>query len=156
MHAELIDRYLAGADLPARGIAGLSRQELTGFPVAGTWSIQQVVLHLMDSDLIASDRMKRVIAEDHPLIIGYDETRFSQRLGYQQADAATACEVFRLNRKMTADMLRRLPAADYERFGIHNERGKVTLQEFVETYADHVHHHMKFVMEKRRVLGKPM
>jgi hypothetical protein len=51
---------------------------MRAFPVPGTWSIQQIVLHMMDSDLIASDRMKRVIAEDRPTLIGYNETAFSE------------------------------------------------------------------------------
>ena len=64
MNRELIDRYAAGGSQLAPAIAGLSREQLNAFPVPGTWSIQQIVLHLMDSDLIASDRMKRVAAEE--------------------------------------------------------------------------------------------
>ena len=52
----------AAATIPAAGIRGLTAQELNSFPVPGTWSVQQVIFHLMDSDLICSDRMKRVIA----------------------------------------------------------------------------------------------
>ena len=38
---------------------------MLAFPIPGTWSIQQIIMHLMDSDLIASDRMNfaKVIAE---------------------------------------------------------------------------------------------
>src|SRR5258707_4912288 len=54
MDRTLIERYVAGATVPAGAIRGLSTQELNAFPVPGTWSIQQVVLHLMDSDLIGA------------------------------------------------------------------------------------------------------
>lgn len=153
---ELIERYAAGAELPLQGVRGLTPAELNSFPVPGTWSIQQIVLHLMDSDLIASDRMKRVVAEERPLIIGYNESLFTARLHYERMDAARAAEVFRLNRLMTADLLRCLPAEAFSRHGIHSERGKVTLADLLETYADHVHHHMRFLRDKRQRLGKPL
>ena len=53
-------------------------------------------------------------------------------------------------------VLRRLPEASASRFGIHSERGKVTLLELLKGYADHLDHHLKFLYEKRRALGKPM
>ncbi len=156
MHEALIQRYLAGADLPQRGLRGLTREQLTTFPIPGTWSIQQILWHLSDSDLIASDRMKRVIAEDNPLLVGYDQTRFSQRLPYHDLDPAIACELFRLNRLVTAETLRRLPAEAFQRTGVHNERGKLTLLDLVNMYVDHVQNHMKSVEQKRALLGNPL
>ena len=155
MNRALIDRYAAGADVPAKAIAGLDKSELLAFPVPGTWSIQQIILHLMDSDLIAADRMKRVAAEDRPTLVGYNETAFSQRLGYEHLSAQAAAELFRLNRQMTAEILRRLPDEAFQRKGLHTERGEVTLEQLLTTYTDHLEHHMKFVREKRKLLGKP-
>ena len=113
MKRELIKRYAAGADALGKAIQGVDRKELLAFPVPGTWSIQQIVLHMMDSDLIASDRMKRVAAEDHPTLIGYNETAFARDAGLRPRPAQDACEVFRLNRQITAELLRRLPDAAF-------------------------------------------
>lgn len=154
MDRTLIERYAAGADVPARGIAGLTPGELTSFPVPGTWSIQQVIMHLMDSDLIAGDRMKRIIAEDNPLILGYNETKFAERLMYHRMDPVAACDLFARNRRMVASLLRELPDEAFDRTGVHSERGKITLAQLVQTYAEHLEHHMKFVDAKRRALGK--
>ncbi len=156
MDSELIDRYAAGATELGRSIAGLSREELTAFPVPGTWSIQQIVLHMMDSDLIASDRMKRVAAEDRPpTLIGYDESAFARGLFHQELDPQLACDIFEKNRRMTVEILRRLPPAAFDRKGHHNERGEVTLRDLVETYTDHLEHHLKFIRQKRELLAGP-
>jgi len=151
---QLIERYAAGAGQLVAAITGLTPADLNAKPVPGTWSIQQIVLHLLDSDLIASDRMKRVIAEENPQLIGFDESKFAENLFYDQADAHQACEVFKLNRQLTAEILRRLPDAAFERHGTHSERGPITLANLVETYAGHLEHHLRFVAEKRRLLGK--
>jgi hypothetical protein len=156
MDRQLIDLYIQGADAPARAIHGLSPEERNAFPVPGTWSIQQIVMHLLDSDLIAADRMKRVIAEEHPTLIGYNETLFAKNLPYAELDAEVACDIFAKNRRLTWEILRRLPDAAFARTGHHNEVGEVTLADLVKTYTGHVDHHMQFVKKKRELLGKPL
>ena len=156
MTRELIEQYAAGAGKLRQAIAGLDAQQLNAFPVPGTWSIQQIVLHMMDSDLIGADRMKRVAAETSPpTLIGYDETAFAGGLFYDQLDPQLACDVFEKNRMLTAEILRRLPAASFQRTGMHNEHGQMTLAELLATYVEHLEHHLKFVREKRRLLGAP-
>lgn len=156
MARDLIEAYAAGAREPERWTAGLSPAELNAAPIPGKWSVQQCVLHVLDSDLIASHRMKRIIAEDNPLLIAYDETRFVASLHYDQMDVRLGCELFALNREQTTAILRRLPETAFERTGIHNQNGKVTLSQVIAGYVRHLAHHREFVVEKRRALGKPM
>lgn len=152
----LIDRYERDAETPLRSIAGLTSAELLAFPIPGTWSIQQIVLHWMESDLISTDRMKRIIAMDRPQIIAYDETAFSQKLFHHEMDVQAAGQVFALNRRMTAALLRRLPDEAFDRVGVHSQRGSVTLADFVKIYIDHVESHLVHLRRKRELLGKPL
>ena len=156
MSKQAIDRYAAGAGTPGAWIKGLTREDLLAVPVAGKWSIQTLVHHVLDSDLIASHRMKRIIAEEAPLLISYDENLFAARLGYEKMDVALACELFRLNRELTAQMLRAQPESVFERTGIHSQNGKVKLADIVASYTNHLDHHLPFLVEKRKRLGKPM
>ena len=154
MDASRIQAYAAGASLPAAAIAGLNAAELDASPIPGTWSIRQIVLHLADSDLIASERMKRVIAEENPTLMAYDENAFVRNLGYHYLDPHAACELFRLNRLLTADILARQPPQAFARQGRHSEKGMVTLGDLVESYIEHLAHHLKFLHQKRSLLGK--
>jgi len=156
MDRTLIEQYAKGAGMVAESIKGLTRDDFRATPVPGTWSIQQIVIHLMDSDLIASDRMKRVIAEENPTIIGYDEGAFAQKLFYEKMDFALAADIFKKNRDLTAIILRSLPEEAFARFGTHNEAGKKTLADFVKTYVNHLDHHLGFIHKKRQLIGKPL
>ncbi len=153
-----IEHYANEASDLRASIAGLSSQELQSFPVPGTWSIQQIVLHMMDSDLIGADRMKRVAAEPKPpTLIGYDETAFVDNLFYHELDPQAACQVFEANRAITAEVLRRLPDSAFARIGHHNEHPEpMTLAHLLETYVGHLRHHLKFIREKRAKLGRPL
>ena len=151
----LIARYLAGADQLNQSIGRLTAEELQAFPVPGTWSIQQIVIHLLDSDLVHSDRIKRVIAEDNPLLMAFDETKFVARLHYNAQDSVLAAELFAKNRQLMHQVLAQLSTACFERSGIHSERGRLTLTDLVTTACNHLDHHLKFLHEKRQLLGKP-
>jgi hypothetical protein len=154
MDRTTIEHYARGGPLPAEAIKGLAHEDFIATPVPGTWSIGQIVLHLMDSDLIASDRMKRIIAEENPTIIGFDETAFSQKLFYDKLDPFVAADVFWKNRELTATILRNLPDQAFNRIGTHNQRGKLTLGEMVAMYVQHLDHHLGFLRYKRQLLGK--
>ena len=106
----LIDSYAEGADVLPASIAGLSPEDFAKVPIAGTWSIGQIVLHMLDSDLIAADRMKRIIAEENPTLIGFDESAFVRNLFYDKQDPFLAAEVVRNNRRLMVVILRSLPA----------------------------------------------
>jgi len=149
-----IERFITDADAMQRLIEPLSTKELLATPVAGTWSLQALVLHVLDSDLIATHRMKRIIAEEMPLLISYDETAFAKSLFYERLDLKLAADLFALNRRQMGEILRAAPAEAMARWGVHNQRGKVTLGEFVDLYVHHVEHHMKFAREKLVAMGR--
>lgn len=156
MDRSWIDRFEQGADIPLKSIEELNSNDLSAIPIPQTWSIRQIVLHLYDSDLIGTDRMKRVIAEDSPTLIGYDETAFANKLYTDDLDLATACRCFADNRRLTTAILRRQPDAAFKRIGHHNESGVITLEYLVKTYVGHLERHLDFLLKKRALLGKPI
>src|SRR5437868_7647270 len=123
MNRDLIEQYARGGEKLRLAIKGLTHDDLIAFPIPGKWSVLQVVIHRQDSDLIAADRMKRVIAEDNPTLIGFDENMFVANLAYHAQSAEDAVTLFDLNRKQFARVLRTLGASAWTRVGTHNERG---------------------------------
>ena len=156
MIEQAIEQYAKGADALNRAIRGLNAADLDAFPVPGTWSIRQVVVHVMESDLIGTDRMKRIAAMDRPLLIGYDENAFITPLHPERADAAARRSASASTGNSRPACCGSLARDAFDRWGVHNEKGKVTLLELVEGYAGHVDHHMKFIVAKRAALGKTM
>src|SRR6185369_13476372 len=147
---ELIDNYLAGARALRQAVAGMTREQLLARPVAGKWSTLEVLCHLGDFEPIYADRMKRVIAEERPQLLGADETRFAKGLAYQERDAAEELNIIEQTRSQMGRILRTLPAEALRRVGVHNERGPLTLEDLLQGVTNHVTHHLKFILEKRR------
>ncbi len=160
MDRKLIDQYESGGEKLKAAIAGLTQQDLLWVPPPdagiGLWSIQQIVVHLMDSDLISADRMKRIIAEENPLLLAYNENNFIANLFYGEQDAQDSIHILDLNRRQFAIVLRKLPDSAYSRTGCHNERGLVTLVQALQTTCRHLDYHIEFIHKKRAKLDKPL
>jgi hypothetical protein len=151
--SSLIDAYLAGPAELRRAVAGMNREQLTARPVPGKWSTLEVVCHLADFDPILADRMKRIIAEDRPQLLGADENRFAAALAYHHRDLEEELTIIERTRSQLGRILRTLGDDALARVGVHNERGPLTLERLLETATNHIPHHLKFVAEKRRALG---
>jgi uncharacterized damage-inducible protein DinB len=159
MDHKLIDEYEAGGAKLAKAVDGLSEADLLWVPPKdagiGLWSIQQIVIHLTDADVIWAARMKRIISEDHPVLLGFDENKFAANLFYELQDAARAVRLFDLNRREFSKALRKLPDSAFARTGEHSERGSITLEQSLGFMVAHVENHLKFARLKREKLGKP-
>lgn len=151
---QLIDTYLAGVPALRQAVAGMTRDQLLARPVAGKWSTLEVVCHLADFDPILADRMKRIIAEDRPTLVGADEKRFAAALAYHQRDVNEELTIIEQTRRQLARILRTLPAEAFGRTGVHNERGPQTLEQLLQTATNHIPHHIRFIEEKRRALDQ--
>jgi uncharacterized damage-inducible protein DinB len=159
MDQKLVNEYEAGAAKLQKSIAGLSKEDLTWKPPPnagiGLWSINEIIIHLLDSDIIWAARMKSIIAEEHPTLLGFDENKFAQSLFYNEQDAQAALKLFDLNRKQLSRVLRKIPESALSRTGQHSERGSITLGQSLKTMVEHVDHHVDFIKRKRNELGKP-
>jgi hypothetical protein len=153
--AEMIESYVAGVETLRKAVAGMTREQLLSRPVAGKWSTLEVVCHLVDSGQVSADRMKRIIAEERPLLIAYDETRYAVALAYAERDLDEELRLFDLTRRQMARILCAVPPAAWARQGVHSETGLRTLEQFVTTEINHVPHHVRFIMDKRQALGLP-
>jgi uncharacterized damage-inducible protein DinB len=151
--APMIDAYLDGVAQLKRVVIDLNPEQLRKRPVAGRWSTLEVVCHVVDSEQIWCHRMKRVIAEERPLLIGYDESRFTAALDYHQSELNQELALLENMRHQMARILRGLPLAAWSRTGVHNERGLITLDQMLQAEIEHIPHHIAHIIQKRTVLG---
>jgi hypothetical protein len=158
MDGKIIDAFETGGGKLRTAIAGLTQKDFLWVPPPGAgigrWSIQQIVMHLMDDELIWASRMKTIIAEDNPQILGFDESKFAANLKPEEQDAQMAVEIVELNRGLFASVLRNLPEATFKRTGRHNDLGSFTLEQAVQWTTEHLEHHVLYINLKRDRLGK--
>jgi len=151
--SQLTEEYLAGPQVLRRAVAGMNREQLQARPVPGKWSTLEVVCHIADFEPVLADRMKRVIAEERPALIGANEKSFAASLAYHDRDLEEELTIVDMTRRQLARILKTLPAEALQRVGVHNERGPRTLEALLTGAVQHIPHHVKFIVDKRRALG---
>jgi hypothetical protein len=160
MSKQLIDAYEKGGDDLSQAIRGLTREDLLCKPApdanVGLWSIQEVAIHLADTEFVLADRIKRIIAEDNPTLLAFDETKWAAGLHYAEQSAEDAAAAVELNRRQLVRVLKALPEAAFQRHGTHSEAGRITLADVVKKAQDHMAHHVRFIHAKRAKMGKEM
>src|SRR6478735_5888533 len=144
--AKLIEDYLAGAKSLRQAVAGMTREQILARPIAGKWSTLEVVCHLADFDPILADRMKRVIAEDNPTLLGANENHFAAALAYHERDLDEELTIIERTRSQMARILRTVSPEALKRVGTHNERGPRTLEQLLITATNHIPHHVQFII----------
>jgi hypothetical protein len=149
----LIARYKAGYDEVARALEGITDEDLDFRPSPGAWSPREVVHHLADSEMTSAIRLRRLIAEDNPTIVGYDQEAFARALYYDRPieDSLTA---FRAARATTSAILDRLTDEQFERTGTHTESGEYGVERWLEIYAAHAHGHAEQIRRARLASGR--
>ncbi len=145
----LIDRYREGPAEVDRALEGITEREL-GFRIAeGEWTPRDVVHHLADSEMTSAIRLRRMIAEDEPVIVGYDQEEFARRLYYTRPIAGSLLALAGA-RASTADFLEAFQESDWERFGTHTEfPDPFTVIGWLEYYAEHAHDHADQIRRSR-------
>jgi hypothetical protein len=138
-----IERYEGGAALLKAAFAKVPAEARQWRPGPGKWSAHEVVCHCADSETNAYARIRFLVAEDRPMIQGYDQDRWAERLDYHALPAEPALATVEAVRAHTAALLRRLPEAAWSREGTHSQSGSYTAETWLEVYAEHLEKHAR-------------
>jgi hypothetical protein len=144
----LIDRYRDGYRVVTEALDGITDAELDARPGPGKWTAREIVHHLADSEMTSAIRLRRLLAEDQPVITGYDQEEFARKLYYDRPISGSL-DAFRAARLTSADILERLTETEWARMGTHSESGAYGVEKWLEIYAQHAHGHADQIRRAR-------
>jgi hypothetical protein len=139
----LIRRYAEGPALLRAAWARVPAAARQWRPAEGKWTAHEVVVHCADSEINAHGRLRYVIAEKEPLIVGYDQDAWARDLDYHAHPVETALAAVDAVRANTVPLLRRLPAVAWTKTGRHTESGAYTVEKWLRSYAEHLEVHAR-------------
>ena len=146
---QLIDRYEKGSEKLRDAFAKVPREAWNWRPGKGKWSVHEVLAHCADAEMTAATRIRFLLAQDKPLIQGYDQDEYARTLRYQARPMAPALRAFEAARATTAQLLETMTAADWRRAGTHSELGAYPAEKWLEVYAAHAHVHAAQIRRNR-------
>jgi DinB superfamily len=144
-------------DMPSalrQAVAGLSDSEMMKPEANGKWSVRELVQHLADSELVCGYRLRMVLAEDRPPLIGYDQDLWAERLRYDESNVADALDDFGVLRRSNLRLLGGVSADDLTRVGVHAERGEESIEHMIRLYAGHDLLHLRQLDRIRQAIAR--
>ena len=146
---KLIDDYRGGHQAVVDALDGIRDEELD-HAAGGEWTPREIAHHLADSEMTSAIRLRRLIAEDAPVIAGYDEALFAKALT-RDRPIAPSIEAMRWAREASLQILERLTDAEWGRKATHEESGAYSVDTWLEIYAAHPHEHAAQIRRSRGI-----
>ena len=129
----------------AKRTAGLSRRALTAQPAPGKWSVGQILAHLSEIELLFAYRIRVILEQDRPALLGMDQDVWARNSRYEGLDPFESLEMFRALRRANVGLLSGLSPRALGRAGIHSQMGRVTIRRITELLAGHDLNHRRQV-----------
>src|SRR5437899_5803194 len=112
---ELIGRYAAGPERLRAALAKVPEEARQWRPGPGRWTVNEIVCHCADSETNGALRIRYLVMEKDPVIMGYDQDAWASGLDYHAHPLKVALTTVDAVRANTVPLLRRLPEAAWSR-----------------------------------------
>ena len=154
-HDELLDTYRA-TPTTLRALLRQVEADEASARVGGSdeqvWSVVEIVCHLRDAEGHTLERVRAMRDEDHPILAAWDQEVLAEESGYRDQSLADAFAEFeRLRAEQTA-LLADLSAEQWQRPGLHEEDGPMTIESLTAHMAAHDAIHLAQI--SRRILNQ--
>ena len=123
-------------------VSGATPDELRWTSSPTRWSTAIIMAHLADSEIVGAWRFRSLLTRDGLELQAYDQNAWAAAFHYEQTDPAHSLVLFEALRRST---LRVLSATDPERLkhaGMHQERGRESIEHLLRMYAGHDLNHL--------------
>jgi hypothetical protein len=133
----------ATAEKLERLIEGVPASELRKRPAADKWSVNEIVAHLDDAEIVIGFRMRMILGAPGAPIAAYDQDAWVTSGHYEKRDPRKSVEQFRVVREANLALLKSLTPEQWKHYGMHSERGQETIELIVRMTAGHDMNHLQ-------------
>ncbi len=111
----------------------------------GKWSGKEIIGHLGDCEYVYGVRLRIALAESGNTLQPFDQNLWVENLKHQEKEIGKLVETLKGLRNANLAVLKDVKEADWEKYGMHAERGKMTVEGIVRLLAEHFERHLEQV-----------
>jgi len=121
-------------------------------PEPKEWSIHEVIIHLADSEAIASQQARLMVAEPGRPVMVYDPDEWANNLNYHEQDRGEALQSLKLTRSMTYRWLKSLPEEAFALSAVYpGDEDPYFLDDLLFIYAKHITGHVEQIKNNYKI-----
>ena len=116
-------------------------------PGPDRWSISEVLAHLADIEKVCAERVRRILAEDSPMLQKYEPPGPTHARAYSRGAAEQHLALFTATRAGAVALLKSAAPSAGARTAKHSELGAITLSQMLSEWASHDLGHLRQIAE---------
>ncbi|MGA8867402.1 MAG: DinB family protein [Candidatus Sulfotelmatobacter sp.] len=132
-------------------IESVAEAKLRQRPAPEKWSVTEILAHLAEDELASTWRYRQMLEHDGSELSGFDQNLWARVGDYASWKPREALTMFRLLREANLRMFSHLTPEQWQRHGVHSERGKLTVRDLCIHMAAHDINHIEQV---RKILAR--
>lgn len=140
---ELLASYFDGYDDLQDALRDMPIEMWDFKPGPDKWSVREIIIHLLDSEVNSYVRFRKIIAENGSAVTPYNQDMWAKNLNYSVQSIDTSLELFKYLRLINFTLFKDVPEAAWNNYMMHPERGKISLYELLQETTEHVGVHIK-------------
>jgi hypothetical protein len=137
-----IEQYASGPGRLRAALTGVPAEAMKWRPAPREFSVHEIVCHCADSETNAYSRIRYLLTEERPVIVGYDPDIWAREFDYTNHPLDAALATVEAVRGNTAPLLRGLSDDAWAKEGTHTESGRYTAADWLRIYSEHLEEHI--------------
>lgn len=150
-NGDFLEVYVGQASMLQDLFGGLSDDELNRLHEPYTWTLKQVLGHLIDVERVFSTRMLRIGVGDETAIPGIDQNIYVDGLDYKSVLIQSLLDEFAALRNANVLLVQRMSEESLSRIGMASEK-PVSARANLYILCGHVEYHAEIVRKRLGIL----
>jgi len=119
-------------------------------PIPNKWSVGEILAHLAEDEIATAWRYRQMVEHNGIELAGFDQDMWARLGDYSSRSPQGSLTLFRLLREANLRFLSQLTPEQWGCFGMHAERGRITVRDLAAHMAGHDANHVEQI---RKILG---
>lgn len=124
-------------------IARSPEAKLATRPKPDKWSVREILAHLAEDEIATAWRYRQMVEHSGITLTGFDQDMWARIGQYSARRPEDSLALFRLLRSTNLQFLEQLTPEQWDCFGIHAERGRITVRDLAVHMAGHDANHVE-------------
>jgi hypothetical protein len=123
-------------------IKGVPAAKLRKRPAPDKWSVQEILAHLADTEIVGGWRLRSILGSPGTPIQAFDQDAWVTAGHYDKRDPRLSVAQFRAVRDVNLALYKSLKPEQWKHHGMHSERGEETVEHIAKMFAGHDLNHL--------------
>jgi hypothetical protein len=124
-------------------VRDIPESKLQERPGPDKWSVTELLAHLAEAEMGCSWRYRQMIEHNGSALTPYDQQLWNTLGNYASRPSADSLQLFRLLREANLRMFEKLTPQQWQNYGVHAERGQMTVHDLMQQIAGHDLNHVE-------------